>query len=241
MGGLRQAAFCRTSARARLCGPLYASCSHLQPSPLGHRKWPSPVPMERLPRQQPAKDHDAGCRRVHPPVSSAHTARGIPAYSLLRSSRQSLPATKPCPLSATTRYGVPRIHHPETVSRPVRRIDGLLFATMPRLSARLHGHHRGPGRPSIPLDPKHFMRMVTHATDQRPTSLALPTRKGNLVHNMPIHRSEDPLHWSPPIKMPEFSSVCHPTPRPDSVPWTSLAFLKDSANHSIPIGVLPAV
>ena len=122
-------------------------------------------------------------------------------------------------------------------------LTGCSLRRCPVLSARLHGYHTGTPRPQIPVDPKHFMRMVTHATDQRPTSLALPTRKGNLVHNMPIHRSEDPLHWSPPIKMPEFSSVCHPTPRPDSVPWTSLAFLKDSANHSIPIGVsiLPAV
>src|SRR2546426_12728730 len=118
--------------------------------------------MERLPGPQPTQDHDPGCRRVHPPFPPPHTARWIPAYSLLRSSWQPLPATKPCPLSAATGYGVSRIHDPERLSRPVRTIDGLLFATVPRLSVRLHGHHRELRRPQIPGDPRYFMSMITY-------------------------------------------------------------------------------
>jgi hypothetical protein len=87
----------------------------------------------KLPGRQPTKDHDVGCRRVHPPVSSPHTAGGIPAYSLLRSSWQSPPTTKRCPVSAAIGCGVPPIHYPERLSRPLRSVDRLLFATVPRL------------------------------------------------------------------------------------------------------------
>jgi hypothetical protein len=57
MGRLRQATFCRATARAGLRRPLHAPSRLFQSSARRHRRWPNEIQLERLPRQQSAENH----------------------------------------------------------------------------------------------------------------------------------------------------------------------------------------
>src|SRR6202142_225375 len=106
VGGVRQAAFRRPSAGARVSGPLHAPRGPLQRTDPGGPQRRGHLPVEGLSPQRPAQvpRHDAGGRRVHPALSAAHSTGRFSAHSALRPARQSpsraasgaVPATAHC-------------------------------------------------------------------------------------------------------------------------------------------------
>src|SRR5712671_2853171 len=84
LGGLRQGSLWRTATGAGVSGPLYPSRGHFQSPPAEVGRWPSLLPVERLPRQADAKGDDRFRRRVHPPLPAACASARLPTHSLLR-------------------------------------------------------------------------------------------------------------------------------------------------------------
>src|SRR5882672_765713 len=84
LGGLRQGSLWRTATGAGVSGPLYPSRGHFQSPPAEVGRWPSLLPVERLPRQADAKGDGCLRGRVHSPLPAACASARLPTYSLLR-------------------------------------------------------------------------------------------------------------------------------------------------------------
>src|SRR5258705_13428349 len=104
MGRLREATFRRTTASGGLCRPLHSPGGHFQSSDRPHRRWPSEIQLERLPRQQSAENHAPLGGRVHPAIFAPRSAERVPPYSLLRVPRESTPQGEVGALPPTSRH-----------------------------------------------------------------------------------------------------------------------------------------
>ena len=92
-GRLLQGAVRGTEASAALSFPLHPPCRHLEPPPHRSRRRRRRVPLERLShrRSGPLEDDAASPARVHPPLSAARAAHGLPPHPPLRALRQRQP------------------------------------------------------------------------------------------------------------------------------------------------------
>src|SRR5215813_3239628 len=91
LGGLRQATVWRPRTGAGLSRPLYPSRRHRQqPAALARRREGS-LYLERLSSGRQDQSDDTRCRRVHPTLSAACSAGGLPSHPPLRFPRQWLP------------------------------------------------------------------------------------------------------------------------------------------------------
>ncbi len=77
----------------------------VQSSDRRHRRWPSEIQLERLPRQQSAENHAPLGGRVHPAIFAPRSTESVPPHSLLRVPRESTPQGEVGALSATSRHG----------------------------------------------------------------------------------------------------------------------------------------
>src|ERR1700683_321031 len=102
LGGLRQTAIRRTSARPPLSGPLHASGRYFQPPDHQRCRWQGHLSVERLcpPRQAAADDHHR--RRVSAAVPAPYIASWVCPHSLLGLSRKPAPRRIIAALPATT-------------------------------------------------------------------------------------------------------------------------------------------
>jgi hypothetical protein len=88
-----KAAVWRPRGRAGLPVALHPPCCDLQSPPDQHRQQPRHVQDQRLPdrRTGPIHDHDARCRRVHPPLPDARVAEGLSPHPPHWTARQRQP------------------------------------------------------------------------------------------------------------------------------------------------------
>ena len=143
VGGVCQAPVRRTSASARLRGPIYASRRDLQQPSARYRKRSDPLSLEGLSSWRPNQDDDLVRRRIHPAFLITCAAGWTSAHPVLRFSGKSLSERKTGAVPALARHvGTKRagqlVAGGEGLPRPLRTTYRPVASPVSALQGRSH-------------------------------------------------------------------------------------------------------